>query len=89
MGKLTYHVAILPDWHSSDDVLLKALVANGGELYSALESVRGKVRKEKHGPTGIWLQFTRVTDDGMEALAGLTEVQVYCAPKTGPQNWFS
>jgi cell wall assembly regulator SMI1 len=77
MGKRTYHVSVLPFWETSDDVLLKALVANGGELYSALEAVKGQVRKEKRGATAIWLRYCRITDEGIEALAGLTEVKEF------------
>lgn len=77
MAKRNYHVPILPHWDSSDDVLLKALRSNGGELYSALESVKGQVSSEKSGPTDISLQYSRITDDGCEALAGLTELTAF------------
>ena len=77
MGKRTCQVSILPYWRASDDVLLKALVANGGELYSALEAVKGQVRKEKPGATAIYLGYSRITDEGIEALAGLNEVKEF------------
>lgn len=74
MARRKYLIPVLSHWHDSGDVLLKALVANGGELYSALESVSGQVAKGKHGPTELSLRYTRITDAGVEALAGLTEV---------------
>lgn len=74
MAEREFRIPVLSHWDASDDVLLMALVANDGELYSALESVNGQVRDENGVPTGLWLQYSRITDDGMEALAGLVEV---------------
>src|SRR4051794_35945563 len=77
MAERTYPIPVLPHWDASDDVLLKALFANGGELYSALESVKGQVGDAEGVPTGIWLQYSRITDDGVEALAGLADVREF------------
>ena len=74
MAGRTYRIPVLPHWRDSTDVLLKALVASGGDFYRSLESVGGQARKGKNGPVGVWLQYTRVTDAGVEALAGFTEV---------------
>ncbi len=74
MEKQPCYVPVLAHWSRSDDVLLKALVANGGELYSAVEAVKGQVGIEDGKATAIWLQNSRITDDGIEALASLIEV---------------
>jgi len=74
MAARTYHVPVLPHWHSSPDVLLAALAANGGELYSAMDAVQGVVDDDRSVPIAVGLQYTRVTDEGIEALAGLTGV---------------
>src|SRR5688572_8178351 len=81
MAKQTYFVPVQPYWDASDDVLLTALIGNGGELYAALEAVEGQAVKGEHGPTQINLRYSRVTDDGIEALAGLTEVTQFESSK--------
>lgn len=81
MAKPTFQVALRPQWKKSKDVLLKALAANGGELYSALESVDGQVGRSKRGPTTLNLRYTTITDEGMEAFADCTEVKNFTASK--------
>ncbi len=49
-------------------------VANGGELLAALEAVKGQARVEKGRVVLLCLRYSRITDDGMEPLAGLTDV---------------
>src|SRR5437868_568950 len=77
MAKRTIHLPILAHWETSDDPLLKALAGTGSKLYSAIEAVHGQVRKGPRGALGIWLRDTRVTDAGLEALAGQTHVQEF------------
>ncbi len=68
----------VPDyWEASDDPLLQTLVANGGELVSALELIGCGVDWELANITGLILGNTRVTDDGMQALEGLTELKKF------------
>src|SRR5262245_4468554 len=70
----THPSPILHHGNGSQDVLWKALVANGGELFAALEAVKGQVGIQKGRAVGLCLRYSRITDEGMEALAGLTDV---------------
>lgn len=74
VAKQSLRVQVPNHWKTSGDPLLRVLAANGGDLIPAVETVRGQIAVEEGQATGVWLRDTRVTDAGLEALAGLTQV---------------
>ncbi len=75
--KSALRAPILPHWHASGDVLLKALVANGGDLVAAVKAASGQMAVGKDGPESLHLWRSRVGDEGMEAFAGFTGVTAF------------
>lgn len=63
------------------DPLLEALRTHSGNLLAALEAVEGQARISGKGITAVQLRYTKITDFGMAALAGLSLVtQLDLAP---------
>lgn len=81
MAKQSRLIPILPYWDASDDVLLKALLSNGGKLISGLKSVGAVFDTSDRSRVRLDLRYSDVTDDGLEAIAGMVEVRDFTSSK--------